>query len=259
MAKNLHPKIQALRSSVGYKPTYEFMPCRKAYEGTKKEYRLPKVDKDDDRTITQYFCIWDVADDYGTIPMKGFAKKSINERGPDTKATNKIVVLNQHRATMPLCIPMEIVEDEIGMYGKYRPDEGIDDNDDLVIRVKSGTINGGSYGFAYCWDKMEYDDKIDKIRMFEAEIHELSPVTFASQSPTFVVRGHIPAELEEQTQELLRKIPKQHQLEVRGLIAQYISLTQEQPDTQPEKPLKKRKPKKKDVLDFDYILDNLNL
>lgn len=257
MAKNLHPKILALRNSVGYKPTYEFMPSRREYEATKKEYRLPKVDKDDDRTITQYFCLWGVADDYGTMPMKGFAKKSISERGPDSKATNKIVVLNQHRATMPLCIPMEVVEDEIGMYGKYRPDEGIKDNDDLVIRVKNETINGGSYGFAYCWDKMEYDDKEDVIRMYEAEIHELSPVTFASQSGTFVVRGHISEELQEQTQELLRKIPKQHQLEVRGLIAQYISLAQIQPETQPEKPLIRRKPKK-DVLDFDYILDNLN-
>lgn len=261
MAKQLHPKIQALRNSVGYKPIYEFLPNRKKYDAVKKEVRSPSFSDDNPRLIKQYFCIWGIPDDYGTQPEEGCFKKSIKERGPNTDATNKILVLNQHRQCDPLCIPNILKEDETGLYGEYEPDEGIDSNDDLVKRVMKGTINNGSYGFHYVWDKMVYDEKKDIIHMYETELFEVSPVTFGSQGGTYVVRSkdQIDADLklEQETEAFIRKMPKDKQMEMRSLLTRYISLAQSQPDERSKKPLQNRKPKKR-VLDFSYIADNLN-
>lgn len=229
MKKTLHPKILELRNKVGYKPIYEFIPNAKAMEAVPIETRSPKVSEENPRLIKQYFAIWGVPDDYGTRPMRGFFKKSIQERGPNTSATNKIVVLNQHDQRNPLCLPNVLKEDDIGLYGEYIPDEGIVSNDELVIRVKKGTINNGSYGFNYLWDKMEYNEKDDCIDMFEGEVYEVSPVTLGSQGGTFVVRGKIyDEELEKETERFIRSFPRKQQLEMRSLITRHISLAEMQ-------------------------------
>jgi uncharacterized protein len=263
MAKTLHPKIQALRNEVGYLPIHEFMPNRKKYEEKDVKYRAPQSsDNDSERLIKQYFCIWGVPDDYGTQPMKGCFVKSLNERGPDSKATNKIVVLNQHNQRSPLCIPMVLKEDEIGLYGEYEPDPEIEENDILVKRVKRGTINGGSYGFNYVWDKMEYDEKSDSILMFECELFEVSPVTLASQGGTFVVRNkngtYEDKFLEEETEDLIKQIPRKYHLEIRSLITRHISLAKMQPLQNKRKALKNGKPKQRGAIDYNFLTENLS-
>lgn len=257
MPKALHPKILALRNSIGYKPMYEFWPNRKKYEEVPMEKR--KLVSSDTREIKQYFAIWGVPDDYGTEPMPGCFEKSIKERGPGTNATNKIVVLNQHNQRSPLCLPSVLKEDDIGLYCEYTPDEDIEENDILVKRVKKGTINGGSYGFNYVWDAMKYDDKKDIIRMYECELFEGSPVTLASQGGTFVVRDKngiiFDEELERETEEFIRSVPRKYQLELRSLISRHISLV----NSQPVKPLgKDSKSKKGSNIDFDFLISNLN-
>jgi len=263
VVKKLHPKIQALREKVGYLPIYEFRPNRKAYDALpddKKKIRSSETESN--REIEQYFAIWGVPDDYGTQPMPGCFIKSINDRGPKTKATNRIVVLNQHDRRNPLCIPTSLEEDEIGLRGKYTPDADIEENNTLVKRVKSGTINGGSYGFGYVWDKMIYDDKTDIIHMYECELYEVSPVTLASQGESYVVRGksglYEDKFLEEETEDLIKKIPRQHQLEMRSLIARHISLAGKQPLEKRRKALNDGKPKQRSAIDYDYLTENLN-
>ncbi len=259
MAK-LHPKILELRNKVGYKPIYEFVPNFRAYNEQKKEYRSPSVDDaKNPREIKQYFCIFGVADDYGTVPMKGCFAKSLADRGPNSDATNKIVVLNGHRQHEPLCKPNSLKEDEIGLYGSYVPDEGIEENDKLVIRVKSGTINGGSYGFNYNWDKMEYDEKMDKILMFDCFLFEVSPVVLPSQPETFVVRSRkFDDDLKNETEALLKQIPRKLQLEMRSLITRHISLAESQPESQSQTPLKKSKPKQRSAIDYNYLTKKLS-
>lgn len=258
MAKKLHPKILELRNKVGYKPIYEFIPSRKSYDAIDKKYRDASVANENPRLIKQYFCIWGVADDYNTEPMKGCFLKSINERGPNSDATNKIVILNQHDQRNPLCKPLVLKEDEIGLYSEYIPDEGIQSNNDLVIRVKNGTINGGSYGFNYVWDKMVYDEKTDTIRMYETELYEGSPVTIPSQIGTFVVRGKngFDENLQRETEDLIKKVPRKLQLEMRSLISRHISLAESQPNSQSQSSLRKRKPKQRIGIDYDYLIQN---
>lgn len=257
MAKQLHPKILALRNSVGYKPIYEFWPNRKKYEETPIAKREIKT-SENERLIKQYFAVWGVPDDYGTEPMPGCFKKSLSERGPDTNATNKIVVLNQHRQCSPLCLPTILKEDDIGLYGEYVPDEDIDENDDLVKRVKKGTINGGSYGFGYNWEEMRYDDKTDTIKMFDTFLFEVSPVTLASQGGTYVVRGKIfDEELQKETEKFIRSVPRKFQLELRSLISQHISLANSRP-LEKRKALGKNSKPKKVGIEYDYLTEHLN-
>lgn len=257
MAKTLHPKILALRNSVGYKPMYEFWPTRKKYDEVPIEKRKLQT-SEDTREIKQYFAIWGVPDDYGTEPMPGCFKQSISDRGPNSNATNKIVILNQHNQRSPLCIPTVLKEDDTGLYSEYTPDEDIEENDVLVKRVKKGTINGGSYGFNYDWDEMRYDEKKDVIRMYNSFLYEGSPVTIASQGGTFVVRSKIfDEDLEKETEAFIRKVPKKFHLELRSLISQHISLENSRPSEKKISASRNSKPKNVGI-DYEYLLDNLN-
>jgi HK97 family phage prohead protease len=260
MAKKMHPKILELRNKVGYKPIYEFVPNRAKYDALPLEQRKPAFEKEESsRLIKQYFAVWGVPDDYGTRPIKGCFAKSINERGPSTNATNKIVVLNQHNQREPLCLPTVLQEDEIGLYGEYEPDPDIEENDKLVKRVKRGTINGGSYGFHYIWDKMEWNEKDECIDMYETELFEVSPVTLASQGGTFVVRGKVFDEiLEKETEEFIRTLPRKQQLELRSLLTRHMSLADlSQPlEDEPKSTAKRSKPKQRAV-DYSFLTENL--
>lgn len=257
--KTLHPKIQELRNSVGYSPIREFFPNMEKYNAIPMEIRGIKT-SEDERLIKQYFAIWGVPDSHGTMPMKGCFSKSLNERGPAANVPNKIVVLNQHNQRSPLCIPSILKEDEVGLYGEYTPDEGIDENDDLVIRVKKGTINNGSYGFLHVWDKMEYDEKTDTIRMYEVDLLEVSPVTFGSQNSTYVVRNRfgIPEDafLEDDTESLIRQIPRKYHLELRSLIARHTSLAKMQPAESNQRSLDNGKPKQRKSIDYTFLNQN---
>lgn len=264
MSKRLHQKILELRNKVGYKPTYEFMPNRKKYDAVKSEVRNISAPSDENpRLIKQYFCIWGVPDDYGTRPIRGCFKKSIEERGPNTSATNKIIVLDQHRQYMPACLPTILKEDEIGLYGEYEPDP-IPRCDDLIIQIRRGTINNGSYGFGYVWDKMGYNEKDDCIDMFECELHEVSPVTFGSQGQTFVVRSKQSLEeslfLEKETEALIKKIPRNLQLEIRSLISRHISLASiTQPVEQSQKSLRSKSKPKQQKVDLSLVTELLEI
>jgi hypothetical protein len=209
----------------------------------------------EDRLIKQYFCLFGIPDDYGTVPVKGCFKKSIDERGPLSDASYKITVLNQHDQKNPLCKPSVLIEDQFGLYGEYTPDEGIGSNDVLVKRIKNGTINNGSYGFNYVWDKMEYDDETGLIMMFECNLFEVSPVTIGSQTGTFVKRssnGIFEDEtLEDETEGLIKAISKKYQLQIRSLINRHISLAKLGKPT--NESLTDDKPTKA-KLDLNYLL-----
>lgn len=261
MAKTLHPRIQALRNSVGHIPIQRFYPSRK----TSNEYlekTKPKRNSEDSDETEQYFAIWGVSDDYGTEPMPGCFNKSIEDRGPNSKAPGKIIVLNQHRATMPVALPLELKEDSIGLFGKWKPDP-VAHAKELVLQIRSGTINNGSYGFQYVWDKMVYDDKTDIIKMFECVLEEVSPVTFGSQRETFVVRNvngiFIPSdeELMDDTETIIKQLPRKYHLEVRSLINRHISLALNQPIEQKQKPLEKRRKPKQRVIDYSSLTEQL--
>jgi HK97 family phage prohead protease len=257
----LHPKILELRNSIGHIPIH-----------TNNHYSQPLeiraankvVDESNPRLLKMYFCIFGVPDDYGCVPQKGCFKKSLKERGPNSNATYKITALNQHRQHMPLCIPTVLKEDEVGLYAEFAPDEGVSHCDEMVIQVRSGTINNGSYGFNYVWDKMEYDEKSQKIHIYESDLYEISPVTIGSQKGTFAVRnakGILEDEyLLDETEDLIKKLPRQYHLELRGLIARHITLASNgQPLETRQQALKKTNKPKQGGLDIDFLTKNFTL
>lgn len=258
----LHPKVLELRNKVGYKPIYHFTPSKKAWDKKPLEQRSIKVsDTDGERLIKQYFCIFGIPDDYGMVPVKGCFEKSLQERGPKSTGSFKIPVLNQHDQKDPLCIPNILHEDEIGLYAEYEPDP-MSSGDRLLMQVRRGTINNGSYGFHYVWDKMEFDETSGFVFAKEVELFEVSPVTIGSQTDTFVIRnkdGIVEDKyLEDETEDFIKQIPRKHHLELRTLITRHISLAKMQPAEQSGKPLDKRKPKQGslDIKSLLKILEN---
>lgn len=257
----LHPKIEALRNAVGHIPIHHFRPNQSLYSKQPESVRAIRRSSDtNSREIEQYFCIFGVPDDYGTVPVKGCFTKSLQERGPESNAKGyKILILNQHNQSEPLCVPTVLKEDDIGLFGRYTPDEGIPSNDALVIRVKNGTINQGSYGFNYVWDKMEYQDSTELILMHEVNLFEASPVTIGSQMDTFVVRSAngtmIDEFLEEETEDFIKQIPRKNQLELRSLIRRHITLAKSQPLETRQTALDNSKPQQESLEDF--LLKNL--
>lgn len=260
--KTLHPKIQELRSKYGHIPVHLFNPNPSKFEQRSKALNLRSVreKKDGERLIQQYFCIWGVPDDRGTVPMKGCWKKSIEERGPKSSANNKIIVLNQHDQKDPLCLPIVLEEDEVGLYAEYEPDP-IPSGDRLIVQIRRGTINGGSYGFNYVWDKMEYVEDTGLILMHEITGFEISPVTLPSQMETFVVRNSsgiaVDEFLEEDTEALIKLLPRNKQLEARQLIQRHISLAKAEPLEVNPNTLGKDKPKQRSKELTDYLTKNL--
>lgn len=254
-SQSLHPKILELRNKVGTSPFHRSKPIEQPIE-----IRQMMQSTENPRLLKGYFAVWGEIDDYRTRPVKGCFSKSIEERGPSSKSTYKITMLWQHRQDEPLCKPIILREDEIGLYAEYIPDEGIATCDRAVIQVRSGTVNNGSYGFNYIWDKMKYNEKDDCIDMYECNLFELSPVTIPSQTGTFAVRGSdgkfTDDFLLEETEELIKQIPRKYHLELRSLIDRHIALAQIQPLEQRQIALKDSKPKQGGI-DYNFLLKNI--
>jgi len=252
----LHPKILQLRNNLGSTPI--LYSTRAKALPQPKEIRAKSTEGDNPRLLRQYFAIWGVPDDYGTVPIKGCFSKSINERGPKSNSSFKMPALYMHRQADSVGLPSFLVEDEIGLYAEVPILEGIQVADELVIRHKSGTCNNGSYGFDYIWDKMEYDDKNDVILMKECDLYEISFVTIGAQTETFGVRNSegllVDDELDSDTKMFIKSLPKARRLEIRSLIDRHISLAK----LQPTKSLEERKPNT-EVIDYNYLLNNLKL
>jgi HK97 family phage prohead protease len=185
--------------------------------------------------------------------MKGVFSKSIQERGPKSKANQKIVICWQHDIEDPIGQPTEIVEDDLGAYTiiKWDSPEFVPNSGRAQHQIETGTINGWSFGFDPIWDKMTYDEVQDTIWMHEVELYEISPVTFASMTGTHTVRSKAELdsamlEFNEEVDIVMATLPRKKQLEVRQLLTKHKSLLSVKPD-QFEKikkdTLRKKKPK----------------
>lgn len=254
----LHPKILALRNSIGSQPIL-FAHKLKKLE-LPLEVRAAIKPSDDPRLLKQYFCIWGIPDDYGTVPIKGCFTRSLNARGPETNASYKITALYMHSQSDSVGLPTVLKEDEIGLYGEVPILPDIQVCDELVIRHKNGVCNNGSYGFNYIWDKMEYDEVNEVILMKECDLFEVSFVTIGSQTETFGVRNNngvfVDDTLAEDTEDMIRRLPRKEHLEIRNLINRHISLAKLNSIETRQQSLEDGNPKQEGI-DFEYLINNL--
>lgn len=223
------------------------------------------VATEEDRTIKGYACVWGVVDSYGTIFRRGAFAKSIQERGPDSASKYKIVLLWQHEMHNPIGQVRVLREDDYGLYFEAVADD-IPEGIRAVKQVRSGTINQFSFGFTYVWDALEWNDELDVIEVREASLYEISPVTIAANRETFALRSATNptdalADLNSEMDEFIRTIPRNKQLELRNLIASYVSLCNfPQPQQVSRTALEERaEPDASDGIDYAYISQNLKL
>jgi hypothetical protein len=233
MAKILHPKIKELK--LRSRPVNNFtIPESQLKELQTRQAKI-KVGENQN---AGYFCVWGVKDDRGTGWLKGTFNKSVRERGPGSAANQKIVACWMHDLKDPIGRPERIEEDDYGAYAVVTWDDpsAVPNAKRAKAQLDSGTLNGWSFGFDYVWDKMEYDEKTDTVWGREADLYEISPITFPSQKATFTIRSKAEYEVEkfkldEETENLLRKLTREKQLLVRQILTKHISLAKIEPDT----------------------------
>lgn len=198
------------------------------------------------RTVKGYLAVFNTPDSYGTVAVKGCFAKSINERGPQSQSKQKIAFLWMHDICDPAGQFTVLKEDDYGLYFEAVCDD-VPTGERALKQINSGTINQFSYGFDYVWEKMEYDEQRDAILMFEVVLYEGSAVTFGSGAETYAIRTVEDFEtkkeqLDFETEDFIRSVSRNKQLELRQLIAKHISLAQIKPDELRQKPLETHKP-----------------
>ena len=205
-----------------------------------------RADETEERIVKGYLTVWNVVDSYETIWTKGCFAKSIRERGPESQSKAKILFLWMHRQDEPLGQFRVLQEDSYGLYFEAILDN-IPQADRCLTQVKSGTINQFSFGFDYIWDKVEWDEAVDAVRIYEAELYEGSAVSIGSNRETYAIRS---AEdfavekslLDDETENFIKSVPRSRQLELRQLITRHISLASVEPFEDDKKTLSRSKP-----------------
>ena len=230
--KTLHPKIVELQKRFkGVLP--QFTPVDQLGLQTRASFALPPAEDETDH----YVALFGVPDTYGTVAVKGCFAKSINERGPNSKANEKIIHLWMHDRHEPLGQLTAMEEDAIGLKVRVKWDINAGGMPFRIYnQTKSGTVRQNSYGFEYVWDKMEYDEEEDVVLMYEAALFETSSISILASNPeakTFRSKEELQSgfqELDEMAEEFVSNIPFKYRMEFRQLMTRYKSLLDIQPD-----------------------------
>lgn len=237
---NQHNKIKELK--------LQAMPVVSIRSFVDESGELIEVDQKletEERTVKGYLIVWGVVDTFGTIFLRGCCSKSIQERGPESQAKNKIIHLWQHRSDEPIGQFTKLIEDDYGLYFEAIYDE-IPQAERALRQIKSGTLNQYSVGFSYVWDKMVFDENVDAILLQEIELYEGSVVTRASNKETYTIRAEDAEKeneaLTDETEDFIKSLPRSKQLELRQLISRHISLAKIEPIELRQQSLKNNKP-----------------
>jgi len=208
-----------------------------------------------DNVVNGYAIVWGVKDTYGTKFIKGCCAKSINDRGPESPSSQKILMVWQHDEKDPVGRFSLLREDDYGLRFSAIIDNisEVPNGMRTVSQIRSGTINQFSIGFNYIWDKMEVDETDDSVVCKEIDLFHIAPVTRASIAETHAIRsvGDDRLALNEDIEYFIKSIPRKQQLELRQLLTRQISLLKVEP---PAQALKSKEP-----IDYEYLLNNFKL
>jgi len=181
----------------------------------------------ENRTFMGYASTFGNVDEVGDVIERGAFKKSIKERGP--KGSNQIKVLWQHNE--PLGIPLEMYEDEKGLYveGKVSKTRL---GDEALELMKDGVVDKMSIGFSIPKGKMLWDDQTGTRKIKEVKLFEFSPVTFpANEQASITGMKSLEGKLA-----LLQdgvELKEEELLELRQLYAKLDALLKSEPHSTP--------------------------
>lgn len=152
-----------------------------------KQYKyLPVEIKEIDftsRRISGYAAAFGNKDKAKDILIKGCFAKSIQDRGPESPANDKIIFLWMHDMSQPVGKIVKLIEDDRGLYFEAEIDD-IELGDRVLKQLESGTLNQFSIGYSYVWDKVEYDDNLDAYIVKEVILYEISVVSIGCNGMT---------------------------------------------------------------------------
>lgn len=205
------------------------------------------------RTISGYAAIFNNKDKAGDILLKGCFAKSISDRGPESTANDKIIMLWQHDTHEPIGRISVLKEDDKGLYFEAVIDD-VERGNQAIKQLESGTLNQFSIGYSYVWEKCEYDSERDAFIVKEVVLYEISVVSIGCNGLTeylgLKADGIDPYEaLKNDIESAIKGLPISKKEEIQTIIAKSLSLGQ----FKPEKPLEEVKADTKKIKLFGNI------
>lgn len=135
------------------------------------------------RTISGYAAIFGNIDKSEDMLIKGCFAKSIQDRGPESQANDKIIMLWMHDMNEPIGRITTMTEDDKGLYFEAKIDD-IDLGDRAISQLESGTLNQFSIGYKYVWDRCEWDNDMKAFIVKEVILYEISVVSIGCNGDT---------------------------------------------------------------------------
>lgn len=192
------------------------------------------------RTISGYAAVFNNRDKAGDILIKGCFAKSIQDRGPESAANDKIILLWQHDSHEPIGKIKTLKEDEHGLYFEAEIDD-VPRGNQALKQLESGTLNQFSFGYSYVWENCEYDDKSNSLIVKEVVLYEISVVSIGCNGETeylgLKADGVDPYEALKNDLEAFCKgldLPFRKKEELQEIIAKTLSLGQSMPGVPPK-------------------------
>ena len=199
---------------------------------------MKEVELDNDsRTISGYAAMFNNVDRAKDMLIKGCFAKSIRERGPESAANDKILLLWQHDTREPIGRITKLEEHDRGLYFEAEIDD-IETGDRAIKQLESGTVNQFSIGFTYVWDQCEWDESGEVFIVKEVKLYEISVVTFGCNPETEYLGLKSADEWEAAYGGLMKEIsdfssrmPVRKQQQLQEIITKAVSLAGGRPDS----------------------------
>jgi HK97 family phage prohead protease len=131
----------------------------------------------DDNHFEGYASVFRNVDSYGDVIEPGAFKKTITEHA------KRVKVLWQHDPYTPIGKPVEMQEDNHGLYVKAKISQ-TDEGKRAIILMRDGVIDELSIGFNTVKDEWDKENNTRKIK--EVKLWEFSPVTFAANDQAVI-------------------------------------------------------------------------
>lgn len=200
-----------------------------------KEFAVKELSYNgESRTISGYAAIFNNRDKAGDILLKGCFAKSIQDRGPESQANDKIIMLWQHDQHEPIGKISVLTEDEKGLYFEAVIDD-VERGNQAIKQLESGTLNQFSIGYSYVWEKCEYDQERDAFIVKEVVLYEISVVSIGCNGETeyLGLKSESTDPYEEMKNEIesaIKGLPIRKKEEIQTLVRKALSLGQFKPE-----------------------------
>lgn len=200
-----------------------------------KEFAVKELSYNgESRTISGYAAVFNNRDKAGDILLKGCFAKSIQDRGPESQANDKIIMLWQHDQHEPIGKISVLFEDEKGLYFEAVIDD-VERGNQAIKQLESGTLNQFSIGYSYVWEKCEYDQERDAFIVKEVVLYEISVVSIGCNGETEYLGLKSEStdpyeELKNEIESAIKGLPIRKKEEIQTLVRKALSLGQFKPE-----------------------------